>query len=148
MTLKSPAHALSDLLSTSGLGSTLSSATSWRITTGRQVESPDSMITLYDTGGSAPNPAFRINYKHIQVRVRGSKDNYSDAYIKINDICEFLNGITPQDLGDNHYSGIIMLGDVIAMGYDANSRPEFVANFRCFVEPTIGSSAYMHRDSL
>jgi hypothetical protein len=148
MALKSPAHAVSDLLAAQSIGSLLATATAWRITTGRQSEPPDSLITVYDTGGQSSNPAYRINYPTIQIRVRGAKDKYSEAYAKINDIAEFLNGIDPFDSGDNHYSGIIMQGGIIAMGHDKNSRPEFVVNFLCFVEPTAGSSSFMHRDSL
>jgi hypothetical protein len=147
-TVKSPAQAISDMLGTAGIGSTSGSASSWRITTGRQSENPDSQITVYDTGGEPSLPSLRLNYQHIQVRVRGAKDDYQGAYVKINDICEFLNGLTPQDNGGNHYSGVVMIGNVVAIGYDESSRPEFTVNFRCFVEPAADSSAFMHRDSL
>jgi hypothetical protein len=144
---KSPAHTISDFLSDNGLGST-SASTTWQIRTGRQGETPDSHITVYDSGGQSANAAYRINYPNIQVRVRGGRDDYPAAYAKINDIVEFLNGLQPQDIAGDRWSGVTVMGGINFIGYDAESRPEFTVNFRCIVEPAANSSTFMHRNSL
>jgi hypothetical protein len=143
-----PAEAITDLLAnTAGLG-TSSAAGPWWVTTGRQPDEPNRVITVYDTGGLAPNPKWRYDQPSIQVRVRGQKDAYDVTYQKIRDVKEFLLGMTPQDLGGNHFSAVIGIGDIAFIGYDPTSRPEFTVNFRCIVEPAADSSAFMHRESL
>lgn len=149
---KSPAHALSNYLATitapSVIGYLAGTAATWRITTGRQLDKPDSQITFFDYAGLPDNPAYRINYPSVQVRVRGAKDDYAGAWSKINDIKELLNGITPMDLEGDHYSGITAITSVISMGFDTLSRPEFVISFRVFLEPAANNSPFMHRASL
>jgi hypothetical protein len=153
MATMTPAQSVAYLLDTAGLGSRVSTATAWRIMIGRLSDVPDSQICVYDSGGQANNPAYRLNYSTIQVRVRGEKDGYAAAYTKANDISEYLNGVTPGDVveGSNnggHFSGIVMRGGIAHIGYDAQSRPEFTINFQCYIEPDASSSSYMHRSSL
>lgn len=144
---KSPAHTISDFLATNGLG-TLDMAGPWRITTGRQGDTPDRQITVYDVGGLAPNPKWRINYPSIQVRVRGQKDVYPGTWGKANDVKEFLLGLAPQDIEGDRWTAVNIIGDIAFIGYDATARPEFTVNFRCIVEPAANSSSFMHRESL
>lgn len=153
MATMTPAQSVAYLLETVGLGSRLPTSTTWRILVGRLTDSPDSQICVYDSGGQANNPAYRLNYATIQVRIRGERDGYVGAYTKANDISEYLNGVTPGDVVDGtndggHFSGIVMRSGVIHIGYDAQSRPEFTINFLCYIEPSAGSSSYMHRESL
>jgi hypothetical protein len=147
MASKSPAHTISDFLASQGLG-TLNPAGPWRISTGRQPDSPDTSITVYDTGGQPDHPVLRLNYPSIQIRVRGNKDAYPTAFSKINDVKELLLGLPSQDINGDRWTAVNMIGGVMGAGYDAVSRPEFTVSFRCIVEPAADSSTQMHRVSL
>lgn len=145
---RSPADVVSSLLDAASLGHVSVDSTPWRIFTGREGSAPNAVITLYDTGGESRNPAWRLNYPSIQVRVRGNVDDYRGGWAKANDIVEYLLGITPQDCDGFRLDGIIMQGDITPIGYDSESRPLFTVNFKCFTEPTADSSGTMHRESL
>jgi hypothetical protein len=145
---KSPANTIANFLATNSFGSLTSSVSAWRITVGRQMDKPDSQITVYDTGGTAANPAYRINYPALQIRVRGDVDNYAAAWSKLNDIREFLVGMDPVVLEGDNWDGIIAQNEIVSLGSDLKSRPELVLSLNCFVEPAAGSSAFMHRNSL
>lgn len=104
---------------------------------GRQPNTPSRCTTLYDTGGAEnPEPALLLKYPSVQARVRGSKADYVVAYDWINQIQNALLGVVPFDATNgDHVSGIVSIGDIGFMGYDANEQPEFVWNMKIFLEP-------------
>src|SRR4051812_10500324 len=110
-TNNSPAAQLRGLLVTAGIGSA-GPTTAWRITVGRQMDTPDAQITLYDLPGTPGLPSLLLDYPTIAVRVRGARDDYLGAYGKIKDVRAFLNGLPPQDIDGDHYSGIILGTDI------------------------------------
>jgi hypothetical protein len=84
----------------------------------------------------------------LQIRVRGGVDDYPGAWQRINDVKEALLGLPSQDLEGDRWTAVNTVGDIVYLGHDEKSRPEFTLNFRCIVEPAVNSSAYMHRESL
>lgn len=141
MVSKSPAEYAYDLLAATAA---IAPAYTGRI--GRLTDTPDRQIVIYDTGGMAPNPAHRLNYYTIQVRVRAPVDGYSEGWARTKKVQDALLGIPPQDLGSDgdHLDGIIGVGDISFLLTDESNRPNFVVNFQLFFEPGTGT----YRDSL
>lgn len=130
----SPAKGAADLLVAASVG-TLAAATGWAIYIGRFVDKPDSMISLYDTPGQSPNPKWLLNEPHFQVLVRGNKDDYAGAYAKANDVRDVLLGMNAQTVNGDRWDGVLMMGDILFLHYDENSRPMFSGNYKIFLEP-------------
>ena len=69
---------IKDMLSTAGVGTfaaTLSST--WGIYISKEPMSPNQTITIYPTGGLAPNPKWLLDELSAQVRIRGDVNDYS-----------------------------------------------------------------------
>jgi hypothetical protein len=146
-TNNSPAAQLRGLLITAGIGSA-DAATPWRITVGRQMDTPDAQITLYDLPGTPGLPTLLLDYPTIQARVRGNRDDYLGTFAKIKDVRAFLNGLPPQDIDGDHYSGIILGTDINFLEYDNIGRPTFTVSFNAFLERAPDNSAFERRVSL
>jgi hypothetical protein len=99
---------------------------------------PNTVITIYDTGGSAPNPKWTLDFPSLQVRVRGAKGGYVAAYEKINRIKDELLGLTPQVIAGDSWRSVTVQGDIISLGYDNEERPLLVLNVELIVETGIG----------
>lgn len=137
--MASAAKVFADLLVTAAVG-TLGAETGWSINVSREPASPDTCITLYDAGGFPPNPQWKINYPSVQVRVRGAKNGYSDAYDKAEACMNALLGLPSQDIGDTRYVSVAMKGFINAIGYDEDNRPILTINFGAITEPTASSN--------
>ena len=71
--MRSPAHDIALHIAGPGIG-TFGGATGWTIAVGTGASSPDTTITLYDTGGEGPDTdELDIERQSIQVRVRSGK---------------------------------------------------------------------------
>lgn len=126
--MNSPAVDVMTLLTNAGVG--IPAATSgWGIYVSREPPTPDTTITLYDTGGYERLYSTGTEYPTIQIRVRGAPNEYIAAHAKIQSIKELLIGSDGAVINNTTYS-FWTQGDTSFLYYDENSRPIFVCNFR------------------
>lgn len=123
--MTSPADDLAGHLVAEGEG-TLGGSSEWSINVSREPATPDSTITLYDTGGFQPDPDCGLEEPTVQVRVRAS--GYLAAFAKMEDVKNTLIGPDSLTLGDYKYVGLRGDGDVTSLGYDENDRVILVFN--------------------
>ena len=113
------------------------SNTDWRIFLHHQPVSPDRAITLYATGGSAPNPRWRMDYPSIQVCCRAEQNNPNGAYNKAVEVQNALLGISYFDVANyGRINSVAMAGGIVKLGPDENGRVPFVVNLNLITEPT------------
>ena len=105
---------------------------------GKEPTSPDNCVTIYDTPGREPQLTFdrseKYFYPAIQVRVRDRA--YQDGWDMINDIKEFLHGLSGQIKNSSEYTLIRCAGEPFMLEWDANNRAVFVCNFDLQRKPT------------
>lgn len=134
--MNAPSIDIKDLLVTGSLG-TFAATSGWGIYIGGEPPSPDTCITIYDTGGPAPQPRAALDRPDFQIRVRGAQDGYNTAWDKANDIKNYLLGLAQQTVNSNLISGFIATSDVAFVARDeGKNRPIFTVNFRCTRQPT------------
>lgn len=145
MAAKAPSVHLKDILADAGF--TFGGAAEWSVWIGKQPTSPSRAITIYDSGGLAPNPKWLLDYPSVQIKMRGGPNDYDVVYTMARQVRDRLLGIASYtaDNGDRivHVNAI---GDVAFTGWDDQSRPEFVFNFRMIIEPA--PDAYTNREPL
>jgi hypothetical protein len=97
----------------------------------REPDSPDAVVTIYDTGGGEPSSGTEKNeFPTIQVRVRGAVMDYEGAYNLIDSIKNVLHNLASQTINGTKYIGVWASSDIIHLGYDTSDRPIFTLNFR------------------
>lgn len=92
--------------------------------------SPDACVVVYDTGGNDAEAGYTYDRPSVQIRVRGAKGGYKDAYALTLLIKNELHGTAGYETNATRYVGIWAEGDILALGYDDNHRPLFSINFR------------------
>jgi hypothetical protein len=128
----------------------------WVISISRARAKPNKMITIIDSGGSAPEPGLDIDYRSVQVLVRGEPNGYKDAASKVLEIKDALlgrpyeerwsggssgAGIVSNSVNSDVWASITMPFDWLPIGYDDNERPEFSLNFDIIIhQGMLGSS--------
>lgn len=130
----SPAEGIKDLLVTASIG-TFAATTGWGIFIAREPLKPDQAITVYDTGGLAPDPKWLLDYPSVQIRIRGNKGDYQGTFIKAKQCKDVVLGCPSLDLNGDRWVSIVGLGDLISLGHDDNERPQFTTNFRLIIQP-------------
>lgn len=125
---------IATLLEAQSVG-TKAATSGWGIYTSRQPDSPNTVITIYDSGGFEANPKFLLDTPTIQVRVRGNVGDYQGGYDKILQVKNELLGIPQQTIGGTVYVGIWAIADILFLQYDDKKRPIFVNNWRITREP-------------
>ena len=124
----SPAHELALHLETEGVGD-FAAEVGWSLNVSREPVKPDTVVTLYDTGGFDPlQVEIDLRQPTIQVRVRSK--NYAEAIAKHQEIYDLLALPTARDIGSHHYLGIWLQGDIAGIGLDDNNRQLVTANYR------------------
>lgn len=118
----------------------------WGMNISKLLATPDRTIGLFDTGGTNPNPAIRLDFKTLQVQVRGGANDNAVAYQKAQDVKDRLLGIDSQDVLGDRMVSLTMLGDITFAGRDENDRPIYTLNFRMIIEPV--ASALTHREAV
>lgn len=126
-----------DVLVSAGVG-VFAAVTGWSINIGTEPVSPDTAITVYDTGGADPDPKWLLEFPTFQVRIRGSEGGYVLAYTKAKEIKDALLGFPTQVVNNTVYAGIWAVSDITHIGAD-QERPIFVINFRTAREPDSGT---------
>jgi hypothetical protein len=97
----------------------------------REPDSPNAVVTIYDTGGGEPSSGTENNeFPTIQVRVRGAVMDYEGAYDLIASIKDIIHNLASQTINNTKYIGVWASSDIIPLGYDTNDRPILTINFR------------------
>ena len=130
---------LKDLLVTAGIG-TFAGHSTWGIYVSKEPDEPDGVVTLYDKGGSSPNPKFILDEPTVRIRIRGDKMEYIAAWDKAEDVKDALLGITPQTVNGTFYTGILMIGEILFLGYDDSNRPLLTTTWQVIRE--LATSTY------
>ena len=133
-----PSIDIKDMLVESGVGA-FGATSGWAIYVGEEPPSPDTCITIYDTGGFDPNPKFLLDFPTIQIRIRGNENGFVDAYNKAQQIKDSLLGRAVEVRNATRYDGIWMTSDITYIGTDDRNRPVFVTNWRIAREPDSGT---------
>jgi len=136
--MNSAAMDLKDVLVSAGVG-TFAASSGWGIYIGFEPDSPDTVVTLYDTGSfEEPNPAYLLDFPTMQIRIRGAKNDYPGAFSKANAVKEALLGLPAQTINGTRYDGVWMISDVSYIGVE-KERPIFTTNWRIAREPATGT---------
>lgn len=100
-------------------------------------DTPDACVCIYDSGGYDPDVHIQYERPTVQVRIRGGRGPgaYQAAHEQAQEIRDFLIGLwaggaAAMTVNGARYVGIWCVGDVNALGYDENHRPEMTVNFR------------------
>lgn len=138
---------ISDLLIAGGFVAGGANPTDWNVWIGSQPISKDRAISIYDASALAPNPKWLLDYPAVQVKCRGSENDYEAAYNKLSEVKDLLLGV-PSYTANNgdRIVMIVGIGDIAFVGRDANRRPEFVTNYRVTIQPAVTPNT--HRESL
>lgn len=93
---------------------------------------PDACVTVYSTGGYAPDPrgALGIEFPTVQVRTRGARGGYTAASAKALAVQAALHGDYGTTWNGARYLWIFAEQAPMYLGQDDNDRPIFTQNFR------------------
>ncbi len=126
--MNSPARHIATLLEASSVGLGLALGTDLFIA--EELDSPDSIVTVYNTGGFAPQSNYEYLKPTVQVRVRGAKNTSSEtSYTTAENIIDALHGVYEQTVSGTRYVQILALGDIFSLGKDENNRFIYTVNF-------------------
>lgn len=107
---------------------------------------PDTIVAIFNSGGSPSNPKWLLDFPHIQVRVRSAVNGYNAAWAKSVEIHDLLLGLPAQDVSGGRIDSITAIGHINPLGQDDKRRHSFSMNFALIVEPT--ATAETNRDPL
>lgn len=139
--MSTPAEDLMSIAEDAGIGEVgKSSAWSLHLSKMPDTGSPDNVIGFFDTGGTASNPKWLIDYPSVQVRVRAGRGDYREAWAKARAVKDALLGLPSQDVDDKRLVAVNMIGDIAFLGYDKRDRPQFSLNFALITEPNTGTN--------
>lgn len=100
----------------------------WSSHVAAEPAAPDSVVTVYDTGGQDPDTEqLDMERPTFQVRVRSA--SYDDAYQKQREIRDLLIYDAPIDMTTSRFIGISMTTDILSIGRDDLSRHVLVVNY-------------------
>lgn len=93
----------------------------------------DNSITIYDTGGLAPDIYVPVEYPTFEVLVRNKE--YEDANAKAYEVYNALHNVLNTTLrsGGYYFYYIFAINSPQFIGYDTNGRAEYSINFNCHV---------------
>jgi len=137
--MSAPSVAIKTLLVNAGLA-TFAATTGWALYIGSEPQAPDTCITLFDYGGSDPNPTLILDEPNVQVRIRGAIGGYIAAYAKAVAIKKLLLGKAAGAVGSDTINGIWMKGDINPIGNDKAGRPLITINLRISFTPAESGS--------
>lgn len=129
----SAAYDIARHIGVQGLGQ-WAATSGWGIYCAEEPAAPDSVITVYDTGGRDPLLYGEdVRQPTIQVRVRSH--SYLDAYAKHRAIADAMHQIFGRVIDTHFYVGVWMTGDIISLGRDGNDRYRLTANYQITRKP-------------
>lgn len=131
---------ISDVLVAAGVG-TFGATVGWGIFIHQEPPSPpDTAITIYETGGTDPNPKWLLDFPSVQVRVRGAKGGYVAAKAKATDVLNALLGLPSQTINSDVWVAVNQVGGINSLGQDDKDRPLFSLNYGLIIEPATGTN--------
>lgn len=131
--MTAPSVGAKDLLVAAGIGVFGDATATWPIYISKMPDTRDNCIMLSDSGGLTSDPKWLLDFPDISVVVRGS--DYLEVYNKARQIKDKLLGLPNQIINGDNWSGVVQVGEIGFIGYDANDRPMFSATYRLFFEP-------------
>jgi hypothetical protein len=136
--MNSPAIDMKNLLVNAGLGTNglNPNAALFSLYVGKEPDTPDNVITLYDTPGESPNPKWRLDYPRFQVRVRSK--SYPTCYDKAEEVKSHLLGLPSQTISGIRYVGVYVVIDTGFLMTDQSNRVIFTSTWRVIREPNVG----------
>jgi len=97
----------------------------------KEPDSPDSCITIYDTGSTGESQAgYSYDYPTIMIRIRGTRMGYAAAWALAEDVKDALHSLANETWNGTRYVGIWCMGEPNSLGYDDKQRPILTLNFR------------------
>ena len=96
---------------------------------GDMPDKPDNCITLYDTGGPAPQANYDYYKPTVQILIRGDIQGYQNAWDQANSLSNALHGVAGETVNSTYYSQILASSDLMFVGKDDSNRPIFSINF-------------------
>jgi len=130
---------IKDILVAAGVGA-FASTTGWALAVSREPDEPNQVITVYDVGGTDPDPKFLLDFPSVQVRIRGNPADYVNTYARAQLVKDTLLGLQRQTVNATIYVGIWQTGDIQNLGFDDSNRPILVTNWRIAREPASGAN--------
>ena len=128
-----PSEHVKDYLVTKGY--TFGGTDNWALYIGKQPENPDRVITIYDSGGLAPDPKWTLLYPSVQLRIRGDQQGYKDTALEARKLRHYLIGVPSYTASNtDRIVSITGIGDIAHTGWDDKNRPDFVFNLRMIIE--------------
>ncbi len=122
--MNSPSEDIKDILEQSSVGTL---ATDLFIS--KEPDSPDACVTIFDTSGQDPATWANLDYPSVQVKVRGERYEYLNAWAKGKEVKDALHGLTNETWNGTRYIQIVQEGDIFFLGYDGKQRPLLTLNF-------------------
>lgn len=105
----------------------------WPIYEGQFPETVEQCIMVRDTGGKPPEVKVAINYPACQVLVRGDPTAYMAVKDKAHEVFVALHAIDASVTSFPQLTSCLSASEPNFLGYDANKRPVWSANFNCIV---------------
>lgn len=96
----------------------------------REPETPDAVVTIYDTTGEDAQANYEYRRPNIQVRVRSPIQDYITGHATAESIFNALHGLANITINSTRYIGIWAMGDINLIMWDENDRAIFTINFR------------------
>ena len=124
--MNSPAVDIAGILATAGVGTIATD-----LFVSEQPDLPDECVTVFDTGGFPPESNYIYKKPTVNIRVRGKRGGYVNAYAVAKSVQDALHDLTNEDIDSvNRIISVWCMGDVIALGKDEQGRPQLSLNFR------------------
>ena len=131
-------EAVGDYIVANALGTYLSNG-SGTLALGTLPEAPDAVAVVYENAGQSPlftmgAGGIVMDYSMIQIVCRGSADDYETPRDRIVGIRNLLAGVVDVTSATIKIMRIEPMGNINALGIDAQRRFIFSANFRCLTQ--------------
>ena len=137
--MSAPCIDIKDMLVSASIG-VFKAVSGWAIYVAEEPASPDTVVTVYDTGGQDSEPNILLDYPSVMVRVRGAPGDYAAAWSKAQAVKDALLGKSAATVNSTRYVGIWIRGDINYLGRDDNRRPQFSLNFAIARELASGTN--------
>jgi hypothetical protein len=125
--MNAPSVDIKDFLVAGGLSLTFGT----NLFVGKEPESPDSCVTIFDTPGAPPDRYFNQSQKYdrpsIQIRVRDN--DYRNGWALTNSIKNLLHSYPPSVQSGTTYTAIFCSQEPALLDWDGNDRARFVVSF-------------------
>ena len=126
--MNSPAHDLALKLDAEYVG-VFGSASGWSLAVSTEPDAPVTTITLYDTGGQAPDTDEQdLARPTVQVRVRS--ESYTDAYSKHMEVRSVFAAISGEQIEGHVYVFVLPETEVVHIGNNENDQVLLTCNYR------------------